>query len=167
MLLITMAAPFLGTYAVLRYEKARVRKEIKRRIIAGIDKKELVSFTFSHNDPRPKWMHAKEFEYQGQMYDVVDAQTIGDSVTYWCWWDHEETSLNQRLKQLVEQALGQSPQKKENQKRLFHFLDTLFHQPVASWMPFALPVSKKIDISYQEQFAWIDGVPNAPPPEQV
>ena len=51
-------------------------------MIAGIDKKELVFFEFSHteNQQKLKWKHSKEFEFNGEMYDVVKKITSTDSI---------------------------------------------------------------------------------------
>ena len=58
-------------------------------MIAGIDKSELVLFKFSKEETTTKlnWKHAKEFEFNQQMYDVVEKQVSKDSIHYWCWWD--------------------------------------------------------------------------------
>lgn len=107
-------------YAWLKYEKKQLKRSIKREIIAGLDRKDLVFLGFSKKEATEKlrWEHAKEFEYQDQMYDVVEREEHCDSVFYWCWWDHEETSLNQQLSSLLAQAWGHHPQKQEHHKKL-------------------------------------------------
>lgn len=105
-----------------------VRKEIKRKIIKGLDKQELVLLKFSKNEAQTvlRWEHAKEFEFKCEMYDVVETKITNDSIHYWCWWDFEETSLNKKLFELTSLALNNNPQKKETQNQLIDFYKSLF-----------------------------------------
>ena len=84
-------------------EKAALKREIKWKMIAGIDQNELVLLKFSKEEAETKlrWEHSKEFEYDGQMYDIVSKEIKGDSIYYRCWWDYEEPALNRKLQQLV------------------------------------------------------------------
>jgi hypothetical protein len=97
-------------------------------MIDGLDKNELIVFTFALAEARSqlKWEHSKEFEYKGQMYDIVETKFCKDSVTYLCWWDNEETKLNKRLSRLVLESLGNNTQNKENKKRLLSFYKSIF-----------------------------------------
>ena len=72
-------------------------------MLAGVDRSELVLLQFSKTDTKTllQWEHDTEFEFQGQMFDVMEVSEKGDSVTYVCWPDKEETHLNQQLAQLV------------------------------------------------------------------
>jgi hypothetical protein len=135
LLLIFLAAPFLGTYTWLHYQKRSVRKSIKRKIIAGLDKNELVLLRFTKQEEKKKlrWEHSKEFEFENQMYDVVETKTVGDTIYYWCWWDNEETALNIQLKNLVANALGTNSEKKEKQEHLLSYLKSLYCSTVPPW----------------------------------
>lgn len=132
LLLVVLSAPLVGTYAGLRIEKRRVKKEVKKRMIAGIDSTDLVFFAFSKYDSETllRWEHAWEFEYQEQMYDVVKKQEQGDSLLLWCWWDHAETELNKQLRGLVAKTQAHDPRRHEKERRLVCFFLTLFlHEP--------------------------------------
>ena len=102
-LLLCLATPFWLTYSFLKAEKHQLKRSIKHQIIDGIDKSELVLLRFSKKETKEKldWEHSKEFEYQGEMYDVVNKIETTDSVAYWCWWDYEETQLNRQLAGLL------------------------------------------------------------------
>ena len=104
-------------------------------MIATIDRQELVYLSFSINDTKTKlrWEHSKEFEYQHQMYDIVESELKGDSVFYWCWWDHAETSLNKKLNDLVAGIMQKDPQHQQKQSRMMDFFRSLF-----------LPVTKQL-----------------------
>ena len=98
-------------------------------MIEGMDKKNLVllKFTKAENGTKLNWKHAKEFEYKGQMYDVVEKKIDGDTLSYWCWWDNEETGLNKKLANLISDILGNNKQNKESNKRLVQFFKSLYH----------------------------------------
>jgi hypothetical protein len=108
LLICSLIGPYLGISLYLKHEKRMLKREIKHQIIEGIDKSELVELTFTLADAETKlrWEHSQEFEYNGEMYDVVESKTIDGKVTYWCWWDNEETSLNKQLNQLLARALN-------------------------------------------------------------
>ena len=100
--------PTIGSLTWLHYKKIMVKKEVERQIKAGVDRDKLVLFKLSPEEARTKlrWLNAKEFEYNHQLYDVVEKMTVGDMVYYWCWDDREETELSNQLKELAAQALG-------------------------------------------------------------
>lgn len=104
-------------------------------MIAGLDKSELVLLAFSKNEAQRllEWEHDREFEFRGQMFDVVEAAEKGDSVFYRCWPDHAETHLNKQLVQLASGLWENHPSKQEAQKRLLAFFDLLFCAAPIDW----------------------------------
>lgn len=128
LLLLILIAPVVLTYNWLQYQKSVVRKDIKERIIEGLNKDELVLLKFSTVSAQRelKWKHSKEFEYKQQMYDVVEKKIEGDSIYYWCWWDQEETKLEKQLEKLVADALGLDQQNRLKQKQLVNYFKLLF-----------------------------------------
>ena len=98
-LLLCLAAPFVLTYSALKMQKHQLKRSIKHQIIDGIDKSELVLLKFSKHEVEEMldWEHSKEFEFKNEMYDVVEKEETTDSISYWCWWDNEETKLNRQL----------------------------------------------------------------------
>lgn len=134
-LLLCLIIPFTGTVSWLNYQKKKVRKQIKHNIIAGIDKDELVQLTFTIEETITKlnWKHSKEFEYNTQMYDIVEADTLGNTVIYLCWWDHQETKLNKELNKLLGIFLGNDNQNKETKTRFANFYKSLFNGKSDPW----------------------------------
>ena len=122
-LLVCLIAPITGTYIWLRHEVKLIKKEVKQQMIAGLDDRELIilKFKISNTKSNLKWKHSKEFEYEGEMYDVVKSIVKGDTILYTCWWDNKETKLNKQLAHLIGDIIGNNPQNKENQKRLVSF----------------------------------------------
>jgi hypothetical protein len=170
LLLLCLWAPFVDTYSRLKYEKKQVKREIKKKIIAGLDKSELALVKVSKLTSKTalNWKHAHEFEYQGQMYDVVEVQQVGDSTYYWCWWDAAETQLNRQLSQLVANALGNNPQHRETQNRLIRFVQHLYCSPLPQWQLKSLPddlLDKKIFCTNTPPFISFSSSPPTPPPE--
>lgn len=100
--------PFTGTYLWLYCEKVAVKQQVKQKILGGIDKEELVWLTFKTTEATKilHWEHAREFEYQGRMYDVVETLVKGDSISYRCWPDHAETQLNRLIIEMAKTDTG-------------------------------------------------------------
>ncbi|MBN2681033.1 MAG: hypothetical protein JXR58_00870 [Bacteroidales bacterium] len=123
-----LVVPFAGTYYWLQLRKYQLKKEVRKKIIAGIPKEELVVLRFSVSETKTvlKWKHSKEFEYKGEMYDIVDTEFLNDSVVYYVWWDNEETQLEKQLKNLANEALGKDPIAKNRLERFNSFVNTLY-----------------------------------------
>ena len=131
LLFICLIVPFLGTYTWLQYQKHQTKEMVKRHILTQVDKNELVTLTFSTAETATelRWEHDSEFEYKGQMYDIVETQINGDSISYICWWDHQETALNLQLQQIVEKTFGNDPQNHQKQDDLTNFYKSLYFAP--------------------------------------
>jgi len=167
LLLLCLIVPVAGTFTWLHLHKKAVRKEVKKELIAGIDKNELVILTFTKNeaDAELKWEHSKEFEYQDQMYDVIETKVTENSITYWCWWDHKETKLNKQLTSLLTQILGTDHQKKENQQKLLHFYQSLYLNKTYDWKSKNIATAISHDKSGSFKEITIPFSPITPPPK--
>lgn len=128
LLLSCLLAPIAIHFVVLKQAQYALKKEIKRKLIAGIDKSELVllRFTEAEKNTRLKWKHALEFSYQGEMYDIVETEIKGDTTYYWCWWDYAETDLNKKLAASLHIQQENQPQKQENEKQWLNFFKSLY-----------------------------------------
>lgn len=109
--ILALILPFVGIYGWLKFEKRAIQKSVKRQLMEGIPKDELIQFTFAKSDTATllNWIHGKEFEFQGEMYDIVTRYYSPDSVKYDLWWDHEETELNRKLASLTNALINQNP----------------------------------------------------------
>ena len=139
---------------------------MEKQIKAGIDKKELVLLKFSKKDTEKKlsWKHGHEFEYNRQMYDIVETAVKGDTVFYRCRKDHEETRLNRQLKELVARSGDNNKQDNEAQKRLVNFLKTPYISATFKWNPLPDP-GKSICFFYSLRYTSTYSPPPVPPPE--
>lgn len=165
-LLLCLIVPFAGTVSWFHYQKKSIKKQIKHQIIAGIDKDELVLFTFTIEETKTilDWEHSKEFEYNNNMYDIVKADTIGNRVNYWCWWDHKETKLNKHLTKLLTDFLGEDNENKETKVRFANFYLSLFHTNNQPWTALKNNTSIEFNFEYIVDYTSLQLSPPTPPP---
>jgi hypothetical protein len=165
--MLTFLLPFVGRYASIEYEAYKTKKEVKHKVLAGIDCKELVSLTISKQDAAIKlnWHHSKEFGYQGEMYDIVFTDTIStDSLQYWLYWDNKETHLNQQLAALVANALNHDPAQKDKNSTFNQFTKDIFCIDIFTLQQ-PLPTSSVLRYSLAGASLSQPAMPLAPPPE--
>jgi hypothetical protein len=106
-LILVLVLPIWGSYLGLRQQQRTVKRAVKHSLERGLADSELVHWRFSPAEARAlDWKDAREFKHQGHMYDIVRAALVAGRVELWCWWDHEESVLEQRLEHLVRVALG-------------------------------------------------------------
>ncbi len=112
--LVTFVAPFWIMYFYLSLQQKYIKEGVKNKIEEGIRENELVKLTFSTSeiDKVLRWEHDKEFEYNGQMYDVVEVTDVGDSLQYLCWWDKAETATKKNKQKLLHAGIDTSNPKK-------------------------------------------------------
>lgn len=166
-LLFILIVPIGATYLWLCQRKKAVKREIKWKMIAGLDKKELVHFAFSKKDVETKlrWEHSKEFEYQHQMYDVVKKKIVNDSVHLWCWWDFEETKLNKQLQSLLTVAFQNDSKTTQKKEQAFGFYKLLYFQNEFSWQPFVETQVKRVSFAIENGYQSVPSIISLPPPE--
>lgn len=158
--------PFYGTWTWLEHQKKKVKKAVKWRIIEGIDRSELVllSFTRQESEVLLRWVHSREFEYNDEMYDVVESSIDEDSARYWCWWDYEETKLNRELRGIVSSLFGKSSNNKDKINNLISFYRALFCDDIPDYH--FTPYCSISDYSNRYHFIYISPVilKHRPPP---
>ena len=139
-------------------------------MIAGMSKERLVrlAFTKGQTDTLLRWEHAKEFEFQNQMYDVLERKNQGDSVIYWCWWDQEETLLNRHLENLAKKAFAGDPQQQKAQDQLFQFFKSIYCCVPDALKSFPLVARDELSQSLiwrekNEHHSWKQRPPSPPP----
>jgi hypothetical protein len=108
--MVLFIAPFYGTYLYLSLQQKVIQEAVQRKLEEGIPSNELVKLTFFKKEiPNLlKWEHDKEFEYNGQMYDVVEVTDVGDSLQYLCWWDKAETATKKNKQKLLHARIDTS-----------------------------------------------------------
>ena len=129
-LLASLIFVLMGSFVGLQLQRQAVRKVVKWKMLEGIPANQLVCLKFSKTnvDDLLNWKHSKEFSYKEEMYDIVYKKETTDSVFYYCWWDHEETTLNKKLSALIYVALNQNASGKAASSKLQVLLQVLFFQ---------------------------------------
>ena len=144
-----------------------IKKSIKRKMIAGIDKEELVLLKFTKMEAERdlRWEHSKEFEYRGEMYDIVERTSKGDSIFYWCWWDHEETQLNLALSDLAEKALGKDSKRNQKRQQLLDFYKNINPERAVFSLAIQIQDIENLNACYQFSCSTFHKKPSLPPPK--
>lgn len=131
LLLFFFILPILSSYLYLSTERYLVKKAVKRMIINGMEEDQLIAFTFSAHDSAEvlQWKHAREFQFEGEMYDIVRFEFAGgDSTRYICWHDRDETRLNEQIASLLPTIFGHHEQTRQTKDRLYQFYTHLFYE---------------------------------------
>lgn len=119
--ILVLSIPFWLMPNFLRIKKEQVRRSVKKELKSSLTEKDYITLQFSVDQTQTllRWEHAKEFEYNGFMYDIVSQETRNDSVFYKVWKDHEETKVNRQLKSILTALYSQPDFSNQNQLLLF------------------------------------------------
>lgn len=129
MLLLGVLMPsllFIFSYSV---QQKRIKKEVKKMMIAGIPMEDLVHFQFeigSSTFMELKWEHSKEFEYQHKMFDIVKADTIGNMVYYVCFPDKQETALNLMFRKQLADYYNHNSEQQNKRAKIQNFISGFY-----------------------------------------
>jgi hypothetical protein len=166
-LIVCLTVPFLASWGWLHLEKEMVRHAVKESILRGLPENELVTLRFSVEESKTllDWHHAGEFEYLGQMYDIISKQESVDSIVYNCWADNAETYLNKAIDDLTRN--GNNTDSNRTQHKLTDFLKTLYHLPDQSSITLSLAHSLHLLWPLCEPQHHAGDPPPAPPPERA
>jgi len=106
---ISMIIPFSGSMMMLHYEKGRA----KRHMLEMIAKKkagEMITLTFTTIEYASlKWEHDHEFEFKGEMYDIIEQELKGDAIILHCIHDKKETSINKAIVKFISGFFNANP----------------------------------------------------------
>lgn len=165
-LLLVLLCPSGLAYMFFAWQKHQVKETVKARLLAGMDPSELMELKLSKTDAEAllEWEDEREFEYQGQMYDVVKMNAEGDSIRFTCYRDQAESRLEQELRRLLAQPLKDDPAAAGNAQRLIDFYQSLFCVEGPSWAPAAWKKNKTA-FFHASSSGLFSMPPAAPPPE--
>lgn len=122
-----------------------------------------LAFTKAQATTALEWEHSREFEYKGEMYDVVKAEEKGDSLIYHCIWDKAETAINRQLDNLVRMVSNNNPQNKQDFKLLLDFFKSLFCTSAQNNHPHFAALVKQPHF-YRFSLPIVYTLPAVPPP---
>jgi len=108
---------------------AAAKKAATLKVKKAIPPEDQMLWKFSMADSRSKleWEHSREFEYKGEMYDVIRSEKRGDTMWYWCYWDRKETKLKNQLNIVVFNLMGPGAENRNSSQLISDFFKTLFH----------------------------------------
>ncbi len=93
-----------------------VRKQVNYELLAN-NTKNLSKLILNQKEMEQlNWQHADEFEYQGEMYDVLKQEHSIGKTTFICYKDSKESKLKQNIKWMWIQLLAQTPWNKHQNK---------------------------------------------------
>lgn len=166
-LLLVLLCPSGLACVFFAWQKHQVKEAVKARLLAGMDPSELMELKLSKTDAEVmlEWEDEREFEYRGQMYDVVKMNTEGDSIRFICYRDHAESRLEQELLRLLAQPLKDDPAAAGNAQRLIHFYQSLFCVEGPSWAPAVW--KKNGAVFFHASSPGLFSTPPAAPPPEV
>ncbi len=166
MLLVSLIAPVLTGLTVLHFQRKALRKQVKHRILEGIPKSELTLVKISPENKNIRWKHSKEFQYNGEMYDVVRSEKHGDTIYYFCWWDNKETKLNQKLNETLSLELGKNASRNTTKSALVDYFKSLFFIENLVEPPFQVAATQTNWVKYLGMdLPLYSDKPSVPPPE--
>ena len=127
LLLAALMLPVLVAMSWLKIHKKMVKREVKWLILNHLQKEDLIKlqFTTSEKDAL-KWEHNREFECNGNMYDIVKSEISKDSFTYYCYLDHAETVLNNSIDKAIQHMVGKDAKQHQTKDELTNFLKSLY-----------------------------------------
>lgn len=166
--LFLLFGPLTVALSWLHYQKKVIHQEVKNGVISE-NKEVLVPFEFS--EETFKHLHfsrgSEEFEYNGEMYDVIEIKHLNGKIILFCWHDSKETKINKQLDELYGYILNSNPQRN---KTLFHvnlFMKNLYSEDL-SLVHLDIPSLNNVPHTHKSNhLRSLTYTPPTPPPEFV
>lgn len=122
------------------------RHEVKQRLKHGVPEEDRVllkiplSLEQTENDVFHR-VHAGEFRYKGEMYDILKSENHGDTTWYVCIHDVKESGIFKQLDDQVKRFVSSNPAHQRHRARSFLF----FH------LQYVIPVSVDTNSPYTQE----------------
>lgn len=130
LLLIVFAYSYLGAGFFYNIWLYSIKEQVKEKLESEFPEEvKVIKIPKSWEDNPPqefKWHEEHEFRYHGQMYDVIDKESHGNQIWYYCYWDKAETELLNNLSKYVSNYLSQQPDQQEKSNYLKIILEKTF-----------------------------------------
>jgi hypothetical protein len=123
----TLLVKMGGYYAYLMIERENIREKIEYKIVQSIPKSALKCIIANpENIAKIEWRRsAKEFKFEGNLYDIVSIKIHKGTTYYFCINDQAETLLETKIDNLLEHQVHHLP----FSDHVKHFL-TLLIEPI-------------------------------------
>jgi hypothetical protein len=161
-----VVGPMDGALGWLYFQRAQIRRSVAAHILGGTGTKNLVLLEFTKEETRTllRWEHPREFEYNLQMYDVVQTWTVGDTVYFRCFWDRAETKLKDRLRELAALAMGTTRRPAVGADPGLVFVRSSWEPAPAAWIPVAPGLAHSRAFPSSKLYSSVRIPPPTPPP---
>jgi hypothetical protein len=164
-----MSIPFTGTMMYLQHEKG-IAKHVMSEYLQAYAKKDVVDIII-HKDQIHTilaWEHEREFEFAGEMYDVISSQIMGDSIIYQCLHDAKETSINKRILSFIKSYL-KDESGSDVSLIVYSDIFKVLHHPITSFIGEHILIEMRsvfigYDLSTKPQYF---NQPSIPPPRMI
>ena len=115
-----MIIPFSGTMLLLHYEKGKAKRHAMEMMKHVKDAKLIRIAVHASKMQYIKWEQPWEFEFLGEMHDIVSQELIADSIIYHCIIDKKETSINKEIVKFIAGFFDDNPL---HDQQLISFMD--------------------------------------------
>lgn len=167
-LTILVSAPIFVAFLSYHIQLKKIKREVKNVLIDNTPRNELVSFTFDMQSAEFKklnWKHNKEFEYQRKMFDIVEADTTEGNVYYLCFPDKQETALNAKFNNLLNNRFAHDVPSKNNQHLISQFIKSLCTNEIAQYTYIDYSQIQKLYCKSHLRFSSAEIAIPSPPPQ--
>jgi hypothetical protein len=116
---------------IFKQQQYNVRKEMKWYIKNGVPENERLLFyadKLQADAENLTWIHDWEFRYHGEMYDILEKNTVDGKLVYVCIHDVKESGLFAQLDSLVEKAMKSNTPLNAHSKAVNQFFASLFYE---------------------------------------
>jgi len=171
-IILLIALQTSGRLLVFKLQQYHIRAQVKQQIKAGVPEDELVLLKIpaaleqGHNRVFQR-IHAREFRYHGQMYDIVRQQSRGDTTWYYCVSDEQETLLFARLDELVQQNMTGTQPHNSQIEMLLRLLGALYFYDGIQQLEISRDAAAQLAALFQFRVKTWKAHPATPPPEQA
>ncbi|NND34713.1 MAG: hypothetical protein HKN76_19155, partial [Saprospiraceae bacterium] len=103
----SLLLPFIIGWCILTIEERSVEQNVSHLLAAGIETSLLTVIRIAKEDQQIlRWEREDEFEYRGEMYDVVARSESSDSLTFHCWHDVDESEVKEKIQHFLARLKG-------------------------------------------------------------
>lgn len=130
LLLLTFTFNFIGAGFVYNVWLFSIKKNVEYKLEGKYQEEAVIIKIPKKWEQEPpadlKWHDDHEFQYRGQMYDVIRKEVHKDKIWYYSHWDKAETELLNNLSQYISDYLHNNPDEEQKSTFLKTYLDHSF-----------------------------------------
>lgn len=169
LLLFFLVSPYFFSYIFLKNEIRLVKKKAKHKIEEAIAFEDLTKLTFSINEVKELLVFKgeKEFEYKGNMYDIIYSNKSDNNITYWCVNDNEETALNNKVNDLLTLMLQKNAKKSTHQRIVAKYFPNYYQNKTERLLSVYHLSQIHQNSIYRFSCKTFQTAPDSPPPKHI